>query len=364
MRRGMIFFALSLLTIGSAWIVWAQRRPVTPRRATASDYTISGPYSHDNLTVFLVHGKDRMPGKTPLTLQEALARKTVLVHETKDVNQLAIENVGTEEVYVQAGDIVKGGQQDRTLAYDLIVPARSGRMALEAFCVEQGRWSGRGNESRANFSASAAQLNSKDLKLAAKRSKSQQEVWSKVSESQEKIAKNLSVNGAAGGGGGGGGAVSGGVLPAATLAPASPTSLQLTLENSEVKKSSQEYTKLLANIINDKPDAIGYVFAINGKINSADVYGTSALFRKLWPKLLEASAVEALSERDTQKASATTTVDDIHSSLTEAENGEMTTKDITRRVRLVTRENTKAVFFETRDLARDEAWIHRNYLTK
>jgi hypothetical protein len=305
-----------------------------------------------------------MPGKTPLTLQEALTRKKVVVHETKDVNKLAIENVGAEEVYVQAGDIVKGGQQDRTLAYDLIVPARSGRMALEAFCVEQGRWNGRGNESRTNFSASVAQLNSKDLKLAAKKSKSQQEVWSRVSESQGKIAKNLGGNRAAGGVPGGGAAVSGGVLSAPALAPASPTSLQLTLENREVKKSSQEYTKLLANIIQDKPDAIGYVFAINGKINSADVYGTSALFRKLWPKLLDASAVEAFSERDTQKAPATTTVDDVHSSLAEAENGEMTTKDVTKRVRLVTRENEKAVFFETRDRAHDEAWIHRNYLTK
>ena len=363
MRRSMVFFALSLLTISSAWIVWAQRRPAPPRRATVSNYTISGPSTHDNLTVFLVHGQDRMTGKTPLTLQEALARKKVVVHETKDVNKLAIENIGTEEVYVQAGDIVKGGQQDRTLAYDLIVPTRSGRMPLEAFCVEQGRWSGRGNESRASFSTSAAQLSSKDLKLAAKSKNSQQEVWSKVSENQQKLAKNLRISE-----GGIGLGVGRGMGPAATppptLAPASPTSLQLTLENREVKKSSQEYTKLLANIINDKPDAIGYVFAINGKINSADVYGTSALFRKLWPKLLEASAVEALSERDAQKASATTTVDDVHSSLAEAESGELTTKDITKRVRLVTRENPKAVFFETRDRARDEAWIHRNYLTK
>ena len=41
---------------------------------------------------------------------------------------------------------------------------------------------------------------------------------------------------------------------------------------------------------------IGYVFAINGHINSADVYASRALFLKLWPKLLEASAVEAIAE--------------------------------------------------------------------
>ena len=41
---------------------------------------------------------------------------------------------------------------------------------------------------------------------------------------------------------------------------------------------------------------IGYVFAINGKINSADIYVSNALFKKLWPKLLQASAIEAVAE--------------------------------------------------------------------
>ena len=37
--------------------------------------TISGPYSHDNLTVFLVHGPDKLAGRKYLTLQEALDQK-------------------------------------------------------------------------------------------------------------------------------------------------------------------------------------------------------------------------------------------------------------------------------------------------
>ena len=35
--------------------------------------------------------------------------------------ELSIENVSSEEVYVQSGDIVKGGQQDRMMAVDLIL---------------------------------------------------------------------------------------------------------------------------------------------------------------------------------------------------------------------------------------------------
>ena len=66
----------------------------------AGDYTLSGPYTHKNLTIFIVHGKDLVKGKIPLTLQEALAQKKVVVYETQDVNELAIENRSNEDVYV------------------------------------------------------------------------------------------------------------------------------------------------------------------------------------------------------------------------------------------------------------------------
>src|SRR5262245_33300495 len=111
-------------------------RPVT-------DYTVTGPYTHKNLTVFLLHGANQSQGRTPLTLQEAMRQRKVVVRETGDVNKLTIQNRSNEDVFVQAGDIVKGGQQDRTLALDLIVPPKSGRIPIEAFCVEHGRWSRR-----------------------------------------------------------------------------------------------------------------------------------------------------------------------------------------------------------------------------
>jgi hypothetical protein len=47
---------------------------------------------------------------------------------------------------------------------------------------------------------------------------------------------------------------------------------------------------------------IGYGFAINGKINSADVYASHELFLKLWPKLLNASSVEAVADEQAGKS--------------------------------------------------------------
>lgn len=340
------------LTIVVALAVWStQARQATQKEKElamqGSNFTISGPYAHKNLSVFLVHGADQLIGPPPLTLQEAMEGKTVVVHETGNVNELAIENLSAEEVYVQSGDIVKGGRQDRVLAVDLIVPAHSGRLPIAAFCVEHGRWSQRGGESSAAFSASTSSLNSKDLKIAAKSSRSQRLVWDNVTKAQEKLTGNLG---------------------APVAAAESASSLQLTLENRRVKETTQDYLKQLAPLIEGKPDVIGYAFAINGRINSADIYSSGALFRKLWPKMLDASAVEAIAELLPEEMKDgkfhPVTAEAIALFLKDAESGAVEQKDVTPRVLAIKRETGRNLFFETRDRDRGSVWLHRNYLAK
>ena len=43
---------------------------------------------------------------------------------------------------------------------------------------------------------------------------------------------------------------------------------------------------------------VGYVFAINGKLNSAEIYPSNGLFRKMWPKLVQASITEAIGQKN------------------------------------------------------------------
>jgi ARG and Rhodanese-Phosphatase-superfamily-associated Protein domain len=99
----------------------------------------------------LDHGEDRIKGKVPLTLQEAIEQKKVIVHETENVNELAVENTTDQEIFIQSGDLVKGGKQDRLLVFDLILHPKSGKLPIAAFCVEAGRWQQRGSESREVF---------------------------------------------------------------------------------------------------------------------------------------------------------------------------------------------------------------------
>lgn len=336
--------ALSLIVL-TARSGSSQKRENQAKPSTAnSNYRLSGPYTHKNLTIFLVHGKELMPGKTFLTLQEALKQKKVIVYETKDVNELAIRNLSNQDVYVQSGDVVRGGEQDRMISIDFIVPPRSGRMPIAAFCVESDRWNKRGNETAGSFSSSENAVATKDLKLAAKRANSQSEVWESVKVAEKKVSSNLMM---------------------VTVAdPSSPSSYELAVNNSAVVRSGNEYIKALAGIVRNKPDVIGYVFAINGHVNSADVYASRPLFLKLWPKLLRASAVEAIAELDQAKADQPVTDETVHAFLSESERATGNTKNVTGRIKLVTREDDKNIFFETLDRSEKDAWVHRNYIRK
>ena len=308
-------------------------------------YKISGPYTHKNLSVFLIHGRERTAdAKTYLTLSEALTTKKVVVYETKSVNELAIENVSGEEVFVQSGDIVKGGQQDRMIGVDLIVPARSGKIKIAAFCVEQGRWTKRGGEAATHFSSSTDRAATRELKLAANKSRSQGEVWAEVAKTQSKLGKNV------------GGSVA---------APISASSYQLSMENARVRATTEEYTNALAAVAAKHPDAVGYAFSINGKLNSADVYASPALFRKLWPGLLKSSAVEALAELQAGKPAASVGADDVRAFISESEGGAATEREVTTRVRMTTRESKSSILFETRDHhAARKGWVHKSYVKK
>jgi hypothetical protein len=305
---------------------------------------LSGPFNHENLTIFLIHGEDKLKDKKFLTLQEALEQKKIVVHETSNVNQLTVENLSpNEEIFIQSGEIVKGGKQDRLLSIDLIVSAQSGQVPIAAFCVEHGRWVKRGNEAAGYFAQSSEIASSNELRLASKYKKAQGEVWKEVSEVQGKLSRN-------------------------TMAPvagaASPSSLQLTLENKKVQEAIDGYVKKLADVPREKKDAIGYVMAINGKMVCADMYASRELFLKLWPKMAKACAVEAFSELQKDKKFTPATIESAQAFLAESEKGKEKNDEINPRVRLNTVDSKENVLFETFDKSAPSAAVHRNYLKK
>lgn len=305
-------------------------------------FRISGPFTHANLTVFLVHGEAALFDDPYVTLEEALDRKQVVVGETGTVRVLQIENLGADsDVFVQAGDIVRGGLQDRTFSHDFVVPAKSGAVSVPSFCVEAGRWRRRRAESTREFSSSKYHLMSKKQRLAAKLGLSQGELWNLVAERQAKLSKSLDDD---------------------VRDEASFSSLELTLDHAKVREGREAYRQALGSLPDGQNDVVGFAFAVNGHLNSAELYGSNALFRKMWKKLFESAANEALSERDEPQATQPATEADVRALLDACASGPTAVRRVTDRVTTFTRRDAKNVLFETKDDKLPTPWVHRNYI--
>jgi hypothetical protein len=346
---------------------------------------LSGPFTHNNLAVYLIHGASA-DGPVPLTLAEALGKGSVRVIETGSVNELQIENTGNDDIFVQSGDIVKGGKQDRVLTVSLLLPPKSGKVSIASFCVEQGRWTARGQESVAQFASSVDSLPSREAKLAMKApiqkaatqpeapvnggvsgtvgsagsgrttqqrgrdaaadetSLRQRGVWDEVAKTQQKLSSGLGAR---------------------VAAPQSATSLQLSLENEALKSKRTAYIAALADPGRQSSDVVGYVFAINGRLNSADVYPSNGLFKKMWDKLLAASVTEAIGDvggQSTSAAAAAPSIADVQTFLKAAEAGQSDQKTIAKLMVQDTRNATNSLYVEAKRA--DGRWVHRNYLAK
>ncbi len=342
---------------------------------------VSGPYLHKNLTIFLIHGADARSTRDLITLQEAMEMDVFKVYESDDVNELTVENISPKyDVFIQSGDIVKGGKQDRVLAISVIIPRMSGKISIEAFCVESDRWEARGDESKMEFSSSEERIVSKELKIATYGDPSgtasgsgsgsgdgfgagsglasgsgsgtvtdtvtvtgargsQSKVWTEVANAQSNISNNMMVD---------------------VTANSSASSLQLSLENKKLKEATEAFVKKLADVTQGKSDVVGYAFAINGKINSADIYLSNHLFTKLWPKMLKAAVTEAISLSDKPKAATEPTAAAITKFLAEADRGTKKERKTVAGSKVITRSTKNEAVYEARDKA--NLVVHRNYV--
>ena len=144
----------------------------------------------------------------------------------------------------------------------------------------------------------------------------------------------------------------------------SPTSYQLSVEDPDLQKGKCNYHEKLRRIPENNSDVIGYAFYVNGERNSADIYGSTQLFHKLWDKLLDVAILEAISGQNGKvilpdKAN-------LEAWLKEAGNVQRSdTKKAAPRTRLETKSYPGGVVFETFDEAvGDQAVLHTNVISK
>jgi hypothetical protein len=335
------FFILSLT--GAAYAQQPSECVKISPQPVKQGYFLTGPHSHKQLSIYLIHNKTKAKGGVYISLEEALKKGIVRVKESGNVNHLTAENLSSQyHVFIQSGDIVKGGKQDRTIEHDVVLAPKSGKVPLNAFCIESGRWHARGKERVQQFSSSSKRLSSKRLKIAAKKAKSQSEVWKAVEEEQQKLSRKLGKS---------------------VKSRVSDTSLQLTLEDEEVQKESKAYAKAIFSRGLAADDIVGYAFAINGKFNTADIYASNDLFKKIWAKALEAAACEAVAAPEpTPPLDQVPDTTFISAQINSGLQGKIDERDNSKNSRLITREAKKSYAFETQNGSGE--LIHLNVIQK
>lgn len=306
MRLVVVVAGIALL-IASVMVVPSllQAGEVTP----SSGYSLLSPIRSGNLSVFPVVASKSYETVEFLTLDEGLRSGDVVVteagqarglirrrpregtiHPVRDaqVNQLVLINNSKRPLLLLAGEIVTGGKQDRVIGKDRIVPAESDPIDLSVFCVEPGRWVAANGKSDFGYAAGSTSglLASPVVRSKAMGAKDQQQVWDSVRSSQRAMAETVEVTGAA-----------------AAAEVNSTTSYARVMDNKEVQKQvdavaepvQRNYESVIRQL-RDK-NAVGVVVAVNGEIVWADLFASTQLLQKYWPKLVRSYATEAVVTR-------------------------------------------------------------------
>jgi len=251
-----------------------------------------------NLAIFPVVASHSHDTSQLMTLDEGVSSGQVTVTEAQDerglirpgqpiprrrsgaeVNRLVLYNNSSRPLLLLAGEIVTGGKQDRVIGADRIVPPNTGPIDLGVFCVEPGRWV----ESSSKFGSMGVQMAQPSVRTPAMAARNQNQVWDNVRASNAKMA---------------------GVLSSAEAVTVEGTSSYAKVfESAPVKKRIAEYggaetEQAILRELRAK-GAVGVVVAVNGNVLWADVFASTELLSKYWPKLIRSYVAEAITSAST-----------------------------------------------------------------
>jgi len=305
---GVVAITLLVVLAAAAW-----SRPQPAAEAPSAGYKVLAPISHKNLTIFPVVAATTHDTRMFLTLDEGLRSGEVVITEAgqvqgllrrrrgtplpprrdgAEVNRLVLVNNSSRPLLLLAGEIVSGGKQDRVVGKDRIVPPNSDPVDLSVFCVEPGRWVatsatfggiGSGSVGGIGTGAYATPMAQPSVRAGAMAKKSQQEVWSEVRNSASAMET---------------------VVGAPAAAPLhSTTSYARVMSNEDVQKQvdavaapvERSYQSVIGEL--RRQNAVGVVVAINGELVWADIFASTPLLEKYWPKLVRSYATEAVTRR-------------------------------------------------------------------
>lgn len=225
------------------------------------------------------------------SLQKALAEKKIAVTETGSessghemhrnmrtnnqvseggsgtVNTLYLENTSNDTIMIMAGEVVKGGKQDRVLAQDMVLLPHSGRKDISVFCVEHGRWQYSDDAKKANNAFYGySKVSTMSVRKVAVVDKNQQKVWENVADITTKNSANTSSG--------------------------SYTALDTSQKyNAELKA----YLDFFNAKLKSQGNVIGMVACTGNKVIGCDMFATPDMFKQYFDNLMSSYSTEAIS---------------------------------------------------------------------
>jgi len=236
-----------VLLAGAAGTAQQTDRAALVKRPTIQPM-LDGPFTHKNLSVYVLYFRHRPPADTHyITLEEGVKDGTVTITEAKKetVRTLLITNRSRHPLFLQAGELVSGGKQDRVLRTSLVIPGKSVEVPIPSLCVERSRWSGgRGLTALGKLAPSSVNA---EAQVA-----DQSGVWRNVGAYKSKARALV--------------AKAGGARESRT------SSVNEELKSKEFEKLTEEYEKALGGVLNRFSHPVGLAAAVNGRIISVDIY--------------------------------------------------------------------------------------------
>ena len=227
---------------------------------------IDGPFTFDDkLKVFVVRPNVPVPQRGPdlASVDEAVGNGALKITETGGVRRLTVQNFGDRPVFLQAGDLLFGGKQDRVVAVSTLVPPRSGPISIDVFCVEKDRWAM--SLSGKSFTASGYKFPFATQLIRH----GQHGIWSSVHSYQASLARALGIG---------------------VIDQSHSSSMTRTLVNASPALDGR-IAKLSGIPIDG---ATGYVAVADGRVVAAERFGSPAMLQKAWPKLMRSAAVAGI----------------------------------------------------------------------
>lgn len=258
---------------------------------------IGAPQLFESLALFAVFSDAHQDVGPMTSLPAALAEGTALVRELGSganegeevgvqnrhgrgsgptVNTLVIENTGKTPIYVLAGTVVKGGNQDRQIGQDFVVAARS-TVPVDAFCVEHGRWNAeREGASTGGKFVTVDQLATSKVRVAGQYARNQSEVWAKVAEVNAENKKS-----------------------------ASSGTLLATLDDETVRARRGALAKRMLGHLTRLAESerpVGIAWAVDGKVRGVRWFASPSLFELFRETLVNTAAADAISAESGTRA--------------------------------------------------------------